>query len=37
LSQIWNGAVGSVLKKAGTIDYCCRFRPNMKATLTVTP
>ena len=30
-----NGSV--VLKKAGTIDYYCRFHPNMKATLTVTP
>ena len=29
--------VTSVLKKAGTIDYYCRFHPNMKATLTVTP
>jgi plastocyanin len=26
-----------VLKKAGSIDYYCRFHPNMKATLTVTP
>ncbi len=26
-----------VLKKAGTIDYYCRFHPNMKATLTVGP
>ncbi len=26
-----------VLKKAGTIDYYCRFHPNMKATLIVTP
>jgi plastocyanin len=26
-----------VLKKAGAIDYYCRFHPNMKATLTVTP
>jgi plastocyanin len=26
-----------VLNKAGTIDYYCRFHPNMKATLTVTP
>ena len=24
-----------VLKKAGAIDYYCRFHPNMKATLTV--
>jgi plastocyanin len=26
-----------VLKKAGTFAYYCRFHPNMKATLTVTP
>jgi plastocyanin len=26
-----------VLKKAGTIDYYCRFHPNMKASLIVTP
>ena len=26
-----------VLKKAGTIEYYCRFHPNMKATLTVQP
>jgi plastocyanin len=29
--------VTSVLKKAGAIDYYCRFHPNMKATLTVAP
>jgi plastocyanin len=26
-----------VLKKAGTVDYYCRFHPNMKATLTIGP
>src|ERR1700689_593210 len=26
-----------VLKKAGAIQYYCRFHPNMKATLTVAP
>jgi plastocyanin len=26
-----------VLKNAGTIEYYCRFHPNMKATLAVTP
>ena len=26
-----------VLKKAGTIEYYCRFHPNMKATLTIAP
>jgi plastocyanin len=26
-----------VLKKAGTIDYYCRYHPNMKAKLTVAP
>src|SRR4051812_33533295 len=30
-----NGTV--VLKKAGTVEYYCRFHPNMKATLTVAP
>ena len=29
--------VALVLKKAGTIDYYCRFHPNMKATLIVAP
>src|ERR1700721_434620 len=27
--------VTSILKKAGVIDYYCRFHPNMKATLTI--
>ena len=27
----------SVLKKAGTIEFYCRFHPNMKAVLTVAP
>ena len=26
-----------VLKKAGTIDYYCRYHPNMKATINVAP
>ena len=26
-----------VLKKAGTIDYYCRFHPNMKARLKIEP
>jgi plastocyanin len=26
-----------VLKKPGTIDYFCRFHPNMKAVLNVAP
>ncbi len=29
--------VTSVLKKAGTIEYYCRFHPNMTAKLTVAP
>jgi plastocyanin len=29
--------VTSVLKKAGTVEYYCRFHPNMKATLNVAP
>jgi len=30
-----NGSL--VLKKAGTVEYYCRFHPNMKATLVVAP
>jgi plastocyanin len=26
-----------VVTKAGTFDYYCRLRPNMKGKLTVTP
>jgi plastocyanin len=26
-----------VLKKAGSIDYYCRFHPNMKGHITVSP
>jgi plastocyanin len=26
-----------VLRKAGTVDYYCRFHPNMRATLKVEP
>src|ERR1700748_876237 len=26
-----------VLKKAGTVEYYCRFHPNMKATITIAP
>jgi plastocyanin len=26
-----------VLSKAGTVDYYCRFHPNMKATLKIEP
>ena len=29
--------VTSVLKKAGAIEYYCRYHPNMKATLTIAP
>jgi len=29
--------VTSVLKKAGMVDYYCRFHPNMKAVLNVAP
>ena|SRR5436305_8125377 len=27
----------AVVKKVGTVDYYCRFHPNMKATLKVEP
>src|SRR6202166_3898710 len=29
--------VTSVLNKAGTVEYYCRFHPNMKATLAIAP
>jgi plastocyanin len=29
--------VSFVLKKAGTVEYYCRFHPNMKAVLVVAP
>jgi len=29
--------VTTILKKAGTVEYYCRFHPNMKATLTIAP
>jgi plastocyanin len=29
--------VTSVLNKPGTVEYYCRFHPNMKATLTIAP
>ena len=29
--------VTMVLKKAGTVEYYCRFHPNMKATLIIAP
>jgi plastocyanin len=32
-----NKTVTSVLKKAGTVEYYCRFHPNMKAVITIAP
>jgi plastocyanin len=29
--------VTSVLKKAGSVEYYCRYHPNMKAMLTIAP
>ena len=29
--------VTSVLKKAGVVEYYCRYHPNMKAVLTIAP
>jgi plastocyanin len=30
-------SAGFVVKKAGTVEYYCRFHPNMKATLKIAP
>ena len=32
-----NKTVTLVVKKAGTVEYYCRFHPNMKAVLTIAP
>ena len=32
-----NKTVTSVLKKAGTVEYYCRFHPNMNAMLNIAP
>ena len=32
-----NKSATFIVKKAGSVDYYCRFHPNMKATLIVTP
>ena len=32
-----NKTVTLVLKKAGAVDYYCRFHPNMKAALKIEP
>jgi len=32
-----NKTVSYVLKKAGSVDYYCRFHPNMKAVLKIGP
>jgi len=29
--------VTSVLKKAGSVEYYCRYHPNMKAVLKIVP
>ena len=29
--------VPSVLKKPGTVEYFCRYHPNMKAVLKIEP
>ena len=39
----WNVMIGPnktarlVLKKAGSVDYYCRFHPNMKGKLSIAP
>jgi plastocyanin len=32
-----NKSATLVLKKAGNVDYYCRFHPNMKGRITITP
>ncbi len=32
-----NSSASLVLKKVGTVDYYCRFHPNMKGRITIAP
>jgi plastocyanin len=32
-----NASASLVLKKAGIVEYYCRFHPNMKGRITITP
>jgi plastocyanin len=32
-----NKSASLVLKKGGTVEYYCRFHPNMKGQITITP
>ena len=32
-----NKSARLVLKKAGIVEYYCRFHPNMKGRITITP
>jgi plastocyanin len=32
-----NASASLVLKKAGVVEYYCRFHPNMKGRITITP
>lgn len=32
-----NSSASLVLKKAGNVDYYCRFHPNMKGRITIAP
>jgi plastocyanin len=32
-----NTSASVVLKKAGTVEYYCRFHPNMKGQITIAP
>jgi plastocyanin len=32
-----NKSASWVLKKAGIVEYYCRFHPNMKGRITITP
>jgi plastocyanin len=37
INQPSKKTVTSVLNKAGTVEYYCRFHPNMKAVLKIAP
>jgi plastocyanin len=37
VNQPPNKAVSSVLTKSGTVEFYCRFHPNMKGVLKISP
>ena len=37
MQKLDEGGAGAPASKAGTVEYYCRFHPNMKAVLKIAP